>query len=483
MRKINFFKIVFVAFLVMITACNKESINLGNIDYDGDSINNTVDNCQNVANTDQLDTDGDGIGDACDADDDNDGIPDGDDNCPLIANPDQADANGNGVGDVCDTVQASTPLNPCVNGMAGIYPCNGYDLMGHITLADFDATDGNDSWGWTDQLTGNEYAIMGVDNGTVFVDITDTENLKYLGKLPTATTNSSWRDIKVYNNHAFIVSEASGHGMQVFDLTRLRNVTSPPATFTSDAHLTDFGNAHNIVINEESGYAYVVGSTQYSGGPIFVNIQNPTSPMVEGGYATNDYSHDAQVITYNGPDTDYTGKEILIGSNGQRFGTNEVVVVDVTDKANPTGISTITYQGDSYTHQGWFTNDQRYFIVGDELDEVDGNVANTRILIFDMLDLDNPVLLSEYFGPTEAIDHNGYIHNNTYFLANYRAGVRMHDISNIATGNMTETGFFDTYPENDNPEFNGVWSIYPFFASGNIVVSDIEKGLLIIKKQ
>ena len=100
-----------------------------------------------------------------------------------------------------------------------------------------------------------------------------------------------------------------------------------------------------------------------------------------------------------------------------------------------------------------------------------------------MLDLDNPVLLEEYFGPTEAIDHNGYVKGNTFYLANYRAGVRIHDISNIATGTMTETGFFDTYVENDNPEFNGVWNVYPYFSSGNIVVSDIEKGLFIIKKQ
>jgi choice-of-anchor B domain-containing protein len=142
----------------------------------------------------------------------------------------------------------------------------------------------------------------------------------------------------------------------------------------------------------------------------------------------------------------------------------------------------MTYSNEGYTHQGWFTEDQRYFITGDELDEYDGNVDKTRILIFDVEDLDNPLLLSEYFGPTEAIDHNGYVKDNTFYLANYRAGVRMHDISNIAAGTMTETGFFDTYPANDDTAFNGVWNVYPYFASGNILVSDIEGGLFIIKK-
>ena len=271
--------------------------------------------------------------------------------------------------------------------------------------------------------------------------------------------------------------------MQVFDLTRLRGVTNPPVTFTSDTDLTDFGNAHNIVINEDSGYAYVVGSNQFSGGPLFINIQNPKTPVVEGGYSGGGYSHDAQVVNYNGPDTDYTGQEILIGSNGERFGANEVVITNVTDKRRPVNISKITYNNDGYTHQGWFTEDQRYFIVGDELDELDGKVNKTRILIFDLLDLDNPVLLSEYFGPTTAIDHNGYVKGNTFFLANYTAGVRFHDISGISSGNIIETGYFDTHPESNNTTFNGVWNVYPFFNSGKILVSDINRGMFILKKK
>ena len=120
---------------------------------------------------------------------------------------------------------------PCENGMAGEYPCNGYDLQSFISLEEMDGIRGNDSWGWTDPDDGNEYAIMGLKNGTAFIDISDPINPVYLGKLPSHTGESIWRDIKVYQNHAFIVSEASNHGMQVFDLTRLRDVSSPPETF------------------------------------------------------------------------------------------------------------------------------------------------------------------------------------------------------------------------------------------------------------
>ncbi|MCH9659523.1 MAG: choice-of-anchor B family protein [Bacteroidetes bacterium] len=372
-------------------------------------------------------------------------------------------------------IQFAVAQTPCSGGSAGSYPCNGYDLQSRVTLGDMGASAGNDSWGWTDPQDGKEYAIMGVNNGTAFIDISDPVNPVYLGKLPTHTTSSSWRDVKTYNNHAFVVSEAGGHGMQVFDLTRLRNVANPPETFTEDAHYGGFGSAHNIVINEDTGYAYPVGASAFNGGPIFINIQNPLNPQAEGGYGTDAYSHDAQVVTYTGPDSDYTGREIMIGSNA-----DEVVIVDITDKANPVNISSISYSNVGYTHQGWFTEDHRYFILGDETDELN-NGFNTKTIVFDFNDLDNPQLHFNYSGPTAAIDHNGYVVGNKYYLANYRAGIRVIDISDIANGNIVEEGFFDTYPNNNTANFDGAWSVYPYFGSGNIVISDINRGLFVVK--
>ena len=363
---------------------------------------------------------------------------------------------------------------PCENGMAGSYPCNGYDLQSFISLAEMETERGNDSWGWTDPLDENEYAIMGVKNGTVFIDISDPINPVYLGKLPTHTGESIWRDIKVYQNHAFIVSEASNHGMQVFDLTRLRNVPNPPETFTEDAHYNGFGSSHNIAINEETGYAYSVGDDTFSGGAHFIDISDPLNPIAAGGYSGDGYTHDAHIVIYNGPDTDYIGKEIYIGSNEDR-----VVIVDVTDKNNPQHIASVSYPNFSYTHQGWITDDFKFYILGDEADEIDFGF-NTKTIILDITDLDNPIHSFDYNGPTLATDHNGYVKGDIFYLANNAAGLRVIDISDIANGNMTEIGYFDSHPINDFAGYEGIWSTYPYFESGNIVISDRE-GFLVVK--
>ncbi len=363
-----------------------------------------------------------------------------------------------------------TAQTPCVNGMAGSYPCDGYDLQSYIPYTDMGASNSNDSWGWTDPDDGTEYALMGLDNGVAFIDISDPINPLYLGKLPTHTSASLWRDVKTYNNYAFVVSEAGGHGMQVFDLTRLRSVINPPVTFTEDAHYDGFGSAHNVVINELEGYAYGVGTNTYSGGPHFVNIQDPLNPVADGGYSLGSYSHDGQVVTYNGPDADYTGSEIYIGSN-----EDEVVIVDITDKSNPQGIATIGYSNTVYTHQGWFTDDHVYFILGDEIDEINFGF-NTRTIIFDLTDLDNPSLSFEYTGPTPATDHNGYVRGDNYYLANYAAGMRVIDISDIENGNMTETGYFDVFPSGNSAGYEGAWNVYPYFDSGNIIISTLYSG-------
>jgi choice-of-anchor B domain-containing protein len=364
---------------------------------------------------------------------------------------------------------------PCEDGFADIYPCSNVDLLSHLPLAEIGGGNGNDIWGWTDPLDGKEYALMGRSSGTSFVDISDPLNPVYLGNLPTQTSNSSWRDIKVYNNHAFVVSEASAHGMQVFDLTLLRSVVNPPVTFTATAHYNGFGNSHNIAINEDTGFAYAVGTNTCSGGLHMIDISNPLSPTFAGCYTGVGYTHDTQCVIYHGPDVEHQGKEICFNSN-----ETTVAIVDVTNKAAPVLLSNTTYQGVGYTHQGWLTEDHANFLLGDELDELNGG-HNTRTYLWNLDNLEAPFVIDTYTATTAAIDHNMYIKGNYVYQSNYRAGLRILDISGVAAGVLEEVGFFDIYPANDNPNFNGSWSNYPYFDSGVVIVSGIEQGLFVVQ--
>jgi len=367
----------------------------------------------------------------------------------------------------------------CENGFAGIYPCKGYDLLSRIPLEYFESVEGNDSWGWTDSFDGKEYALMGLDDGTAFVDISDPEVPLYLGKLPSATVNSSWRDIKVYEDYAFIVSEAPGHGLQVFDLSKLRSLKTQQ-TFDSDLNFNEFGNAHNIAINKESGFAYVLGSKLFDGGPAFIDINSPLNPSIVGGYSFSSYTHDAQVVKYHGPDTRFKEKEILFGSNSIGGENNQLIILDVTDKKNPELISSIEYSNAGYTHQGWISDDHKYFFLGDELDELKiGHRTKTRV--FDIQNLENPIIHNTYYGQTASIDHNLYVKGSKIYMANYTSGMRVVDFNNISDNDFREEGYFDTYPSDNSTNFFGAWNVYPFFSSGVILISDINYGLFIVK--
>ncbi len=368
-------------------------------------------------------------------------------------------------------------ITPCEAGMADIYPCDGYDLMSHLTIEELQGVNSaNDIWGWTHPDTGVEYALIGLRNGTAFVDLSDPVDPILIGLLPTHSFNSSWRDIKVYQNHAYIVSEAGDHGMQIFDLMQLSTVTNPPVTFSETAHFDSFGSAHNIAINEETGYAYPVGTGFLAGGPLFLNIQDPTNPLPSGGFDADGYTHDAQVVVYNGPDADHVGREICFASN-----ENSLTIVDVEDKGDPEQISWTGYDNVNYTHQGWLTEDHRYYLMNDELDEYNGDVTNTRTIIWDCLDLDAPVVIGEHYGTTAAIDHNMYVMGDKVYQANYTAGLRVLDLSDIANGNLLEVGHFDVHEQNDDTVFDGAWSVFPYFESGLIIISSIEKGLFVVR--
>ncbi len=367
----------------------------------------------------------------------------------------------------------------CTDGQVGPHACSGVDLLAHLDLGTLQAGAGNSMWTWVDPETDHEWVLMGVDNGVAFVDVTNPSAPVYVGKLPQHTTVSVWRDVRAYRNHAFVVSEAEGHGMQVFNLERLRDVNPAqmPVTFTEDAHYGEVSNVHTMAITEESGLAVLVGTNTCNAGLHFVDIRDPMNPTFAGCFDEDGYTHETQCWIYDGPDSDHQGKEICLA-----FNEDTVTIVDATDRENPVMLARGSYPTPAYTHQGWFTEDMRYILINDELDETQGLSPGARTIIMDLADLDNPEYIGAYFSSVPTIDHNLYINNGKAYLANYTAGLRILDVAGVAEGNLTEVAFFDSFPQSDAQTFAGAWNVNPFLPSGTILISDINGGLFILRE-
>jgi len=367
------------------------------------------------------------------------------------------------------------PQAVCDGGRAESFPCWNVDLLAWLPPGVFGLGLANDIWGWTDPGSGREIAMIGLRSGTAFVDVSHPEEPVYLGLLPTQTAASSWRDIKSYAGFAFIVSEAGNHGLQIFDLDALSHVASPPVLFAPTAHYGAFGNSHNLAIDEETGTAFAVGTRTCRGGLHMVDVTRPLEPRFAGCFSDDGYTHDAQCVVYHGPDAEHANREICFNSN-----EDTLTIVDVTSKDAPFMLSRTGYPDSAYTHQGWLSEDHRTFFLGDELDEVHDN-HNARTYVWDVTDLDAPFIAGDFTSSQRSIDHNLYVVGNHVFEANYRTGLRVLRMGDLSRAELTEVAFFDTYPDGNGLSFSGAWGVYPFFESGIVVVSDINRGLFVLR--
>merc|ERR1712048_672727 len=435
-------------------------------------------------------------------------------------------------------VKVAMSKTECVDGMAGEYPCKNTDVLSLLSPLDLSCgempermLDSNliDMWGWTDPDSGREFALVCQQTQSTYVEVTDPENPIVLGSLKFSEENyyTKWCDIKVYKNFAYIVAESKNlgqndgktwaQGVQVVDLTQL--LTDTPCEETPEiTAVTRFNggtgpfieNAHNIFINEDTGFAYAVGhgtperhrgreytlstgqiispvpysvcGAEKSGGLYIINLANPSDPQFEACYEEDGYSHDVQCVVYNGPDSRYVGREICFASNEGSYpepGTSTVSIIDVTDKSNIVLLSRTTYPNAVHTHQGWLTEDHAYFVFNDEIDEYTNTVNKTMTYVANVMDLED-VTITAYEGRTTAIDHNEYIKNGYVYQAHYRAGLNVLKSIDLANAKFEEVAYFDVYPEDDDAEFNGAFSTYPYFPSGIVAVTGMEQGLFLL---
>ncbi|GJQ29122.1 MAG: hypothetical protein HBSAPP03_10060 [Phycisphaerae bacterium] len=349
----------------------------------------------------------------------------------------------------------------------------GIQLRAHVDLPAFSAASGNSCWGWVSP-GGREYAVMGLDNKVSFVDITNPDAPVIRSNIPHAA--GLWADVKVYSaggqTYCYVSSEtAAVGGIQVINMTNLDTTGATLVGLIAGSPT----RTHTIALNETSGHLYLCGSNTNGGSLIAYSLANPAAPVHAGQWA-GPYIHEAQIVTYTtGP---YAGKEIAFCCCED----NGLYIVDVTNKSNMVVLGSTTYPGISYCHQGWLSPDRTLFYLNDELDGPAQGVTPTLTRIINVVDLANPTLAGTFTsGAPSAVDHNLYTLGRYIFESNYKSGLRVFDTQGAGTPLApVEVAWIDTYPGDDGAQYNGTWSNYPYFPSGTIIISDIDRGLFVV---
>ncbi|MEE2681852.1 MAG: choice-of-anchor B family protein [Planctomycetota bacterium] len=349
--------------------------------------------------------------------------------------------------------------------LAGGFDADGLELAANLTMGELGGGEGADLWGYTSP-SGREYALMTTTLGTNFVEITNPGNPQVLDFL--SGPNCLWRDVKVFEDHCYIVSDCGG-GIQVVSLA---NIDSGQVTLVNTVTSGGTTNTHNIAMDPVTGLIARCGGGNNVGLRFYDASANKANPPFVGEW-TPIYVHDAQLRTFtSGP---FAGQTLAFccGGMGNGSGSTRVAVVNVTNPGNPVLLGEEFYPGSAYCHQGWLSEDNRTFYVNDELYS-----GSSSTFIFDLTDPTNPTFVNRYTNGLGSSCHNCYTKGDLLFAANYRSGLRVFDISDRF--NPTEVSYFDTYPENNGGGFNGAWSVYPYFDSGTLIISDIERGLFVL---
>ena len=385
----------------------------------------------------------------------------------------------------------------CEFGLAGDHPCENMDLLAHVPLSAFSVNPSaaNDIWGFYDLNDNREYAIIGLRNGVGVVEVTDPTNPRVVGSV--ASQSTAWRDLKVYQyfdheddrwkSYAYVTADSASVGTMVVDLRELPDSISAGITSSNDisahnVYLSNVDYATGVALTGMTPYLHIAGSNQQGGSFNSYGLDNPQQPdpvYLNASSSRANYSHDvsSMIVTDERKDTQCVLSQAFCEIFFD-FNENDFQIWDKTNNVLPARLSTTSYQNVSYVHSGWYTEDKQVVLVHDELDESNYGL-NTTVRLFELSDFRAPSLLSIWTGPTRAIDHNGFVRGNRYYMSNYTRGMTVLDISDPQ--NPREVGFFDTFPVSDNGSFNGAWGVYPYLPSGNILISDISSGLYIVR--
>ena len=312
--------------------------------------------------------------------------------------------------------------------------------------------------GYVDSL-GNEYALVGHTEGLSIVNVQDPANPFIVAEIPGP--NSIWREVKTWQQYAYVTTEGGNQGLQVVDLRNLPGTVIPyhnwTPSITTNVGSYTLSTIHALHI--DNGYAYLYGANNGSGidGIVIADLADPWNPTL-AGYYNGYYVHDGYVRN----DTVWAC-HIYDGFFS---------AINVIDKANPVQLSQV-HTPSNFTHNSWLSDNSQYLFTTDEVD-------NSYLAAYDVSDVNNIIFMDKIQSQntgSNSIVHNTHILNDFAITSWYNDGVVITDVHRPQ--NLVNVGFYDTNALSGGG-FNGCWGVYPFLPSGNLVISDIEEGLFVV---
>lgn len=398
-----------------------------------------------------------------------------------------------------DTLNHAKSDVACTDGNAQGHSCLRVDLLAHLPLSDFAGNHGtgSDIWGHVDLNTNREYAIITLSRGTAVVDVTTPTTPNIVGVIPGKP--SIWRDAKVYQYYddtlnawqayAYITIDQSSDYVSIIDLNELPNRITEvqKSQVVSQAHNVYISNVDytfNTALEGQTPTLQIIGGSTYGGAFHSYSLENPRDiTVLDGQSGAGGYTHDGTSMTISDEraarDCGEEGGTCTVFLD---FNEKELKLWNVTNPETPRLLSSTTYDdvpaSAKYIHSGWWSEDNQYLFVHDEFDEQNAGL-NTTVRVYDMSSLTEPTQVTTWTGPTRATDHNGYVKGSRYYMSTYQRGLTVLDITDPTR--PQQIGYFDTYPIGNGAALNGAWGVYPYLPSGNILVSDMQSGLFVLK--
>lgn len=391
-------------------------------------------------------------------------------------------------------LEAGVAAEDCTGGSAGGLACSDIDLLSHTARSEMSSNPGRvaDIWGFVDLNSRREYVIVGVQNGTAVFDVTDTARPVEIGFI--GGKSATWRDIKVlqrydanaerWRAYAYVTTDGAQENLLIIDLSAL------PHAIGRLPYASDFTNAHNVYVTDtdySTGVAnasvsprlVVAGAGVDAGQFRLYSLDDPANPVFLGRDAGGGYMHDASSLRIEDARASECSGSVTACTVVLDFNEENVELWDIGNPATPARLAVVpAYANLGYVHSGWWSEDRRHVFVHDELDERRTVNLQTTVRVLSLASLTSPTLAGSWTGSTGAVDHNGFVRGNRYYMATYTRGLTILDITDPAS--PTEAGYFDTYPTDNGSTFAGAWGAYPYLPSGAIAVSDINSGLYLL---